>query len=299
VAILPSRRAFASALRTGAILKYIWHPAMRWDLIARKFQAPRANGPHHVHPIITEPMFYIFAIPAVIVLGLSKGGFQGVGTASTPMLALYLPPLEAAALILPVLMTQDAISVWWYRRDWDAWNLKVMLPGALCGMALAWLLAAQVTENHVRLIVGIIGVTFCIHAFFRRALTAPEKKTAAGGVFWGALAGFTSFMSQAGGPPFQVHILPQRLPKLTLVGTSTVFFTVVNALKIGPYFALGQFSAKNFTTSLLLLPVAIAANFFGIWLVQRTPNDLFYKIAYVLVFIISVALLWRGVQGIL
>lgn len=251
-----------------------------------------------MHPIITEPMFYVFAIPAVILLGLSKGGFQGLGTATTPMLALYMPPLEAAALILPVLMLQDAISVWWYRHDWDSWNLKVMLPGAVLGEALAWLLAAHITENHIRLVVGIIGVTFCIHAFFRRAITEPQKKTAAGGFFWGTLSGFTSFMSQAGGPPFQVHVLPQRLAKLTLVGTSTMFFTFVNALKIGPYFALGQFSAKNFTTSMLLLPLAVAANFLGIWLVSKTPTGLFYNIAYVLVFLISISLLYRGIQGI-
>jgi uncharacterized membrane protein YfcA len=251
-----------------------------------------------VYPIITEPLFYVFAIPAVIILGLSKGGFAGVGTASTPMLALYLPPLEAAALILPVLITQDAISVWWYRHDWDRWNLKVMLPGAFIGMGLAWLLAAHITENDVRLIVGVIGVTFCIHAFLKRAEIAPHAKTAVSGAFWGGVSGFTSFMSQAGGPPFQVHVLPQRLPKLTLVGTTTIFFAIVNFLKIVPYFALGQFSTKNFTTSLLLLPVAIGANFLGIWLVRRTPTGLFYKIAYVLVFLISIALLWRGVKSL-
>jgi uncharacterized membrane protein YfcA len=248
--------------------------------------------------MITDPIFYAFAVPAVILLGLSKGGFAGVGTASTPLLALYLPPLEAAALILPVLMTQDAISVWWYRRDWDAWNLKVMLPGAFLGMGLAWLLAAQITENDVRIIVGAIGVIFCIQSFFRRALTDPARKSAASGVFWGGVTGFTSFMSQAGGPPFQVHVLPQRLPKLTLVGTTTLFFAVVNALKIVPYFALGQFSTQNFTTSLLLLPVAVAANFGGIWLVARTPMGLFYRIAYVLVFVISLALLARGLRGL-
>ncbi len=252
-----------------------------------------------MHPIVTEPLFYVFAVPAVIILGLSKGGFAGLGTASTPMLALYMPPLEAAALILPVLMIQDGIAVWWYRHDWDAWNLKVMLPGALAGMGLAWLLAAYITEAHVRLLVGVIGIVFCIHAFFRRALTDPQKKTALSGVFWGGLSGFTSFMSQAGGPPFQVHILPQRLPKLILVGTTTIFFAVVNAMKIVPYFALGQFSTKNFTTSMLLLPVAIVANFAGIWLVQRTPTDWFYKIAYTLVFLISLALLWRALHQLL
>jgi uncharacterized membrane protein YfcA len=252
-----------------------------------------------MHPVITEPMFYVFAIPAVILLGLSKGGFAGLGTATTPMLALYMPPLEAAALILPVLMTQDAIAVWWYRHDWDAWNLKVMLPGGLIGMAVAWLLAAYITEAHVRLIIGIIGVVFCIHAFARRSIAEPKKPNAASGMFWGAVSGFTSFMSQAGGPPFQVHILPQRMPKLILVGTTTLFFAVINAMKIVPYFALGQFSAKNFATSLMLLPVAVAANFAGIWLVQKTPTGLFYKIAYTLVFVISLALLWRALREML
>ncbi|HVY00679.1 MAG TPA: sulfite exporter TauE/SafE family protein [Pseudorhodoplanes sp.] len=252
-----------------------------------------------MHPVITEPMFYVFAVPAVILLGLSKGGFAGLGTATTPMLALYMPPLEAAALILPVLMTQDAIAVWWYRHDWDGWNLKVMLPGGLIGMAVAWLLAAYITEAHVRLIIGIIGVVFCIHAFARRSIVEPKKPNAASGVFWGAVSGFTSFMSQAGGPPFQVHILPQRMPKLILVGTTTLFFAVINAMKIVPYFALGQFSAKNFATSLMLLPVAVAANFAGIWLVQKTPTGLFYKIAYTLVFIISLALLWRALREML
>ena len=251
-----------------------------------------------MHPVITEPMFYVFAVPAVILLGLSKGGFAGLGTATTPMLALYMPPLEAAALILPVLMTQDAIAVWWYRHDWDAWNLKVMLPGAMAGMCAAWALAAHITEDHVRLIVGIIGVVFCIHAFSRRSAIEPKKATAASGAFWGGVSGFTSFMSQAGGPPFQVHILPQRMDKLILVGTTTMFFAVVNAFKIVPYFALGQFSAKNFATSLLLLPLAVVSNFAGIWLVQKTPTGLFYKIAYVLVFLISLALLWRAAKEI-
>ncbi len=118
-------------------------------------------------------------------------------------------------------------------------------------------------------------------------------------MFWGTVSGFTSFLSQAGGPPFQVHVLPQRLPKLTLVGTTTIYFAFVNALKIGPYFALGQFSTKNFATSLMLLPLAVLANALGIWLVRVTPTGVFYKIAYALVFCVSSLLLWQGVTGLL
>ncbi|MDB5615977.1 MAG: hypothetical protein JWQ24_215 [Tardiphaga sp.] len=101
--------------------------------------------------LIADPLFYAAAVPAVILLDLSKGGFSGVGTAATPLLALYLPPLEAAALILPVLIIQDLISIYVYRRDWDASNLKILLPGAVLGMALAWLLASHISDNAVRL----------------------------------------------------------------------------------------------------------------------------------------------------
>ena len=249
--------------------------------------------------VIADPVFYLIAIPAVIALGLSKGGFAGVGILSTPLLALYLPPLEAAALILPILISQDAISVWWYRRDWDAWNLKVMFPGAILGMGLAWIFAAYVPDAAIRIAVGMIGVSFVLYTIARREPAQAQKKTAASGMFWGSVSGFTSFLSQAGGPPYQVHVLPQRLPKLTLVGTTTIFFAVVNFLKIGPYFALGQFSIRNLATSLMLLPLAIAANALGIWLVRVTPTGLFYKIAYTLVFCVSALLLWQGIADLM
>ncbi len=248
--------------------------------------------------IIADPAFYLAAIPAVILLGLSKGGFAGVGTAATPLLALYLPPLEAAALLLPVLITQDIISVTVYRRDWDATNLKIMMPGALFGMALGWPLASHISDNAVRIAVGLIGVVFVAHVISQRAVLEPRGKSVAAGAFWGCVTGFTSFMTQGGGPPFQVYMLPQRLPKLVLVGTTAIFFAILNALKIVPYFALGQFTTVNLWTSLALLPVAIAANFAGIWLVTHTPTGLFYKIAYALLLMISLTLLWQGVSAL-
>jgi len=249
--------------------------------------------------IITDPFFYVVAIPAVLLLGLSKGGLTGLGTAATPLVALYLPPLEAAALILPVLITQDVISLYVYRRHWDATNLKIMLPGAAAGMALAWLTAAYVSDETIRIIVGLVCVGFVANMWMHRKNEGPRPANLASGVFWGGVSGFTSFMMQGGGPPFQVYVLPQRLPKLTLVGTTTIFFAAINALKIGPYLALGQFNTANFSTSLALLPAAIAANFAGVWLVKRTPTRLFYQIAYGLLFVISAALLWQGLSGLL
>lgn len=244
--------------------------------------------------MITDAYFYLVALPAVIFLGLSKGGFSAFGGVATPLLALYLPPLQAAAIILPLLITQDALSVWNYRKDWSVWNLKVLIPGGILGVGAAWLFAAHVSDNLVRISVGAIGLAFVFNAWFL-SKPATSVPSAIRGLFWGTLSGFTSTMSQAGGPPFQVFVLPQNLPKMTLVGTSTLFFATVNLLKIAPYFALGQFSTSGLGTSLALLPVAVAANFLGIWLVRITPTELFYKIAYWMVLAVSFALLWQGV----
>jgi uncharacterized membrane protein YfcA len=248
--------------------------------------------------IVTDPLFYLLAIPAVLALGLGKGGFAGVGMISTPLLALVLPPLQAAAILLPILVVQDVISVWVYRHSWSAWNLKVLIAGAIIGVGSAWMLAAYVTDAEIRLAVGVIGVAFVLYAWFGRVPAEARRPSAASGVLWGGLSGFTSTLAQAGAPPFQIHMLPQRLDKLTLVGTNMIFFAAVNWMKIVPYFALGGFTRANLLTSATLLPLAIVTNFLGIWLVRRTPTELFYKIAYGLMFVISAELIRSGLSTI-
>jgi uncharacterized membrane protein YfcA len=248
--------------------------------------------------LITEPTFYVIAIPAVIFLGLSKGGFSGVGIAATPLLALYLPPLEAAALLLPILLSQDVISVYVYRRAWDAWNLKVMLPGAALGMSAGWLFAAHVSDDAIRILIGAIALLFIANAWLRSG-HASEAPMALSGVVWGAVSGFASFASQGGGPPYQVHMLPQHLPKMVFVGTTTMFFAAVNAMKILPYFMLGQFSAKNFSTSLALLPLAVLANSAGVWMVRRVPTRIFYRITYILLLLLGLLLLSQGFSHVM
>jgi len=249
--------------------------------------------------IITDPLFYLLAIPAIIALGLGKGGFAGIGMISTPLLALVVPPLQAAAILLPILLIQDVISCWAYRREWSAWNLKVLLPGSVVGVAAAGLFAAYVPNAYVEIAVGCTGVCFVLYTFIARVPKEPQQPSAAAGMFWGSLAGFTSTIIQVGAPPYQVYILPQRLDKLTLIGTTIIFFALVNVMKVVPYFALGQFSPRTLATSVVLLPLAIVANLAGLWLARRTPTELFYKIAYLLVLVISLALIWQGTSVLL
>ena len=224
--------------------------------------------------MFSDPLFLFTAVIAVLLIGLAKGGFSGIGMAATPLLALTMPPFRALAILLPVLMMQDVISVWWYRHDWDGWNVKVMLPGAAIGVALAGVLASVVSDNVVRLLIGVIGVLFILNVWFGR-MPPPRRPSALSGVFWGAGAGFTSAIASAGMPPFSVHILPQRMDKMRLVGTVTMFFAAVNLLRVVPYFALGELNRHSLMISLALMPLAIASNFLGFWLVQRIPTGPF------------------------
>ena len=169
--------------------------------------------------IITDPLFYLLAIPAIAALGLGKGGFAGVGMISTPLLALTMPPLQAAAILLPILLCQDAISVWVYRREWSGWNLKVLLPGALVGVGIAWLFAAYVPNAYVEIAVGVTGVCFALYTWFGKVPMHPRRPSVPVGMFWGSLAGFTS---------------------------TIIFFALVNVMKLVPYVALGQFSTRTF-----------------------------------------------------
>lgn len=250
--------------------------------------------------IITDPLFYAFAVPAVVFLGLSKGGFSGIGMVSTPLVAIVMSPLEAAAILLPIILVQDLVSAYVYRRVWDPWNLRVMIPGCVIGVGSAWLLAAYVSDAVIRLVVGLIALGFVAYAVFRHYLPSePPRPRAAHGMFWGAMSGFTTTLIQIGAPPYYAFVLPQRLPKMIYVGTTVMFFAAANVMKVVPYFALGQFSSAGLATSFALFPLAIACNFLGIYLVRVTPEAMFYQITNVIVFLLGCELTRQGVTELM
>jgi uncharacterized protein len=251
--------------------------------------------------IITDPMFYALAVPAVVALGLSKGGFAGFGQMATPLLALVMPPLEAAAIFLPIMIVQDASAVWVYRKEWDGRVLAIMIPGAIAGIGIAWALAAHISEALVRVFVGAITIAFVLYNWIgvQRVEREIGSPNVGAGVFWGVLSGFTTTICQAGGPPYQIYVLALRQSKMVFIGTSAIFFAAMNVMKVVPYSALGQFSTKGLQTSLVLLPLAIATNQLGFWLVRRTPQKRFYQITLVFLFVISIALVRSGLTQFL
>jgi len=251
--------------------------------------------------LISDFSFYLAAVPAVFLIGLSKGGFGGaLALLGVPILALVISPVAAAAILLPILLVMDAVSLYSWRGVWDRGTLKLMIPSGAVGIAIGWAMAAYLSDDLVLLIIGTVAVAFVLNYFLAgKNRDKPRRPNRLAGIFWGACAGFTSFVAHAGGPPYQIYVLPLRLDPRVFAGTSVIFFATINAIKVIPYFALRQFSASNLATSAILVPLAPLSTLAGVWLVKRTPIDLFYKFTYTTVFVIGVKLMWDGVTGLI
>jgi uncharacterized protein len=232
-----------------------------------------------------------------MLTGLAKGGFAGAGALSLPMMAFVISPIQAAAILLPILIVQDVVSVWAFRHHWNARVLGWTLPGAAIGIALGWWFAASVSADAVLAVVGAISALFGLYRLWIERRGLPVARAGSGwmGSIAGIVSGFTSQVAHAGQPPFQLWVVPQRLPRDVLVGTTAIYFCIVNWAKVPAYWALGQFTTEAMTTAAMLLPVAIGSTVAGVWLVRRIEPARFYTLIYVLMVLVGAKLMWDGI----
>ena len=237
-------------------------------------------------------LFFAVAGAAAFFVGASKGGLPMVGVLGVPLLALVMPPVAAAALLLPVYIVSDMVGLWAYRREYSPRNLAILIPAMIFGVGVGWATAKITEEWMVTLMVGLVGLYYCATVVFRKANAPPKRADIPRGIFWGAIAGFTSFVSHTGGPPYQTYVLPQKLPKMMFAGTSTIVFAVINLVKLVPYWALGQFNTGNLEAAAMLSPVAVAGALLGYKLTSILPERLFFRLVEVALFVISLKLIY-------
>ena len=249
--------------------------------------------------MITDPFFYLCAIPAILIFGLAKGGFGGgIAVISVPLMTLAISPVQAAGILLPILIIMDVVAMWSFRGQWSKINLKFALPGAMAGIIIGAFTFRYLSEDTIRLLIGVIAVAFCLNYWLRPTLESKAEPSLLHGSLWGSVAGFTSFGIHAGGPPLSIYLLPQKMEKTQLMGTFAIFFAVVNAVKLIPYAWLGQFDSTNLLTAAVLAPLAPVGVRLGYFLLHKISEQLVYRLCYFFLFVVGIKLLYDGGLGI-
>ena len=248
--------------------------------------------------MLGDPQFYLLSVPAVLLYGVAKGGFGGaVAILAVPLMSLIMPPAQAAAILLPILVVMDMVVIYSYRGYYDARALRLLLPGALLGVGLGYLLADRTDEALLRLIVGGVALLFALQFLLGARSGIGRQHSAPLAAFFGTLSGFTSFSIHAGGPPLSMYLLPKGLPPLVYAGTAGLFFAVVNLVKLPPYWALGQFTPQNLLYSLALVPFAPLGVLIGRRLVGLANPGFYYRLIAAFLLIVGIKLISDGLRG--
>lgn len=247
--------------------------------------------------MIVDPWFYAVAVPAVLITAISKGGFGGgLGLLGVPIMALIIAPQQAAAILLPILCLMDIVGLWKFRGKSHRHSLQTLLPAACIGIIIGALTFKYFTADHIRIIVGLIAVVFSLNFWLQPSDRAPKSPSRLRGSIWGAIAGFTSFGVHAGGAPLNAYLLPLKLIKSDYVGTSIIFFTTINFVKLVPYTLLGQFTYETLTTAAALAIFAPIGVLLGAHLHHKISDKWFYHICYSFLFFMGIKLLFDAVS---
>lgn len=248
-------------------------------------------------PVITDPYFYFVAVPAVLLMGVSKSGFgSGFGALAVPLMALAVTVPQAVAIFMPLLFVMDIFGMAAFRKDFDIRLLKFLIPCGLVGIVVGAMLFKLLNAHTVAGIVGAFTLLFLA----QRLLFPPKTDSVAPPRWLGAIltatSGFTSFVAHAGGPPISAYVIPMRLPPIKFTATMAFFFFVINLSKWIPYAWLGLLDLRNMLTSLLLFPVAGVGVWLGVNLARRINEYLFYRLVYLGMFLTGVKLVWDAVR---
>ncbi|MDJ1016202.1 MAG: sulfite exporter TauE/SafE family protein [Paracoccaceae bacterium] len=250
-------------------------------------------------PVLAIDLFFLaIAVPAVVFAGVSKAGFgSGADFAAVAFLAIFLEPQAVIALMLPLLMLVDAAILKPYWRKWDWPSAKVLILGGLPGVVLGGLLWSVANEDVLRVLIGTIAIAFVASETARSIGWKPFEIRAPGpglGVLAGVGAGFTSFVSHAGGPIAAVFLLSRGLSKTGYQATTVLVFWITNIAKGVGYGILGVMTWEIVLASLTLAPAALLGAWLGVRAHRAIPERAFFAVAYTLLALAGSKLILDG-----
>jgi uncharacterized membrane protein YfcA len=238
--------------------------------------------------------FLLLLAIGVLITGISKSGFAGgVGVVAVPLLSLKTSPVNAAAIMLPLLIVMDAFSLkaWWGKKINRL--LLIVFPPAILGVLIGYLTFGYLNEQMIKLSLGVFSMLFGIWGLLPASLKRVSMPPLVGGIC-GGIAGLTSFIAHAGGPPLNFYLLNQKLSKPEFLATAVVFLAGINLVKIIPYFSLGMINMQNMLPALLFMPLAWLGVRLGLAIQKKIDGKYFFNVILIMLILLGIKLIVDG-----
>jgi uncharacterized membrane protein YfcA len=224
---------------------------------------------------------WLFAMLAALCVGLSKSGFSGVSMFTILLMARVMPAYQSTGVVLPLLICGDFFAVGAFRKHAKWAHIRKLLPPAMIGVVLGFLLMPLIPGKNFRPLIGwIVLLLVVIQAVgqFRRDFFEKIPHTKWFAWLMGTWTGFTTMLANAAGPVMSLYLLAVNLPKYEFVGTSAWFFLIINLFKVPFSQRLGLINAGSLAFNLMLAPLVLAGVFIGRGLIKIVPQKLFEQL---------------------
>lgn len=241
----------------------------------------------------------VAAVIATALIALVKGAFGGgFGLIGVPILSLTMDPVTAGVIIAPLFIPMDMVALRYYPpRTWSMPDLKILVPTLAFGIGLGTLVIALLDTRVVSITIAVVSLAFAAYWYAggQKIVTAPRNGWHA--ALAGTASGLATMIAHSGTPPLAMYLLRLGLTKDLYVGTTTIYFTVGNAIKVWPWLLIGRPSAAVWTLIAICVPVAMVFVWVGWQLHQYLDQKKLYQGCYAILVLTSLKLLWDGVKG--
>jgi uncharacterized protein len=238
--------------------------------------------------MIVGPLLWLFAALGAFMVGVSKAGITGLSILAIALFTQVFPSSkQASGLVLPLLIFGDFVAVFAYRKHTQWRYVWRLFPWTALGVVLGYLALGRISDHATKSLIGGIIVSLAALSFWRSYISVPnEQRTAA--LHWsvaalvGVIAGFITLIANAAGPLMAIYLVAMRLPKMEYVGTTAVFFMLLNLFKVPFMVDLGLITVQSFGFNLMLAPAVLLGAVAGRWLLMRVNQALFEQLVLAL-----------------
>ena len=230
----------------------------------------------------------------VLLIGVSKSAFAGaLGVFAVPLLMFKFTAVEAIALMLPLLIIADGMSLISFWKRWDTELLKLLIPGAIFGIIVANLIIDFVDTENLRLIIAFVCISFAMKSIWFSNITFTFFDSKFGAYLMSASSGVSSTLVHAGGPPLIIYFTAIKLPQTKFVATAAAFLAIINIGKLIGVLSLGLLSVDVTLTAIAFVPIAFLGNWIGVNINKRLNKAAFLKMMNYLLLALGV---WLAIQ---